>query len=70
MKTLYVDIMVDGRFIHTLQYRIVPPPLAIIDLGDLYRRIIQKLPSLKCKCFEACIENQTVHYEPATSFED
>lgn len=49
-KTLFVDVMKDGRFIFTLRYSYCP--LFEIDLKDIYDKAIEKRPTLRNKKIE------------------
>lgn len=50
MKTLFIDIMLRGRFVHTLRYRYCPafPPRE----EELRAFVIGKLPTLRNKPFK------------------
>ena len=50
MKTIFIDVMMKGRFIFTLRYR--HNPLFRIDMQDVERAIIEKRTSLKGKQVE------------------
>ena len=45
MKTIYLDILVRGRFYTQLAYRF--SPLFVIDAEDVKRFVLDKLPSLR-----------------------
>ena len=47
MKALFLDIMLNGRFICTLKYKYCP--LFAIDYNELLKFVEQKRPSLKGK---------------------
>ncbi len=47
MKTLFIDIMLYGRFVCTLRYKYCP--LFPIDLDELEKFILSKRPTLKGK---------------------
>lgn len=46
-KALFLDIMLDGRFICTLKYKYCP--LFTIDYNELLKFVEQKRPTLKGK---------------------
>lgn len=50
MKTLFLDVMLNDRFVCTLKYKFCP--LFPIELGDLMKFIESKRPSLKGKIIE------------------
>ena len=45
MKTIFIDVMHNGRFIMTLKYKY--NPLFTIDTNDVIKKIIEKRPTLK-----------------------
>ena len=47
MKALFLDIMLDGKFICTLKYKYCP--LFTIDYNGLLKFVEQKRPTLKGK---------------------
>ncbi len=47
MKALFLDIMLDGKFICTLKYKYCP--LFTIDYNELLKFVEQKRPTLKGK---------------------
>lgn len=49
-KVIYVDVMVNDRFIFTLRYEYCP--LFKIDLKDIHDKVIEKRPTLKNKKIE------------------
>lgn len=49
MKTLFLDVMLNDRFVCTLKYKFCP--LFPIELDDLKKFIESKRPSLKGKDF-------------------
>lgn len=49
-KTLYVDVMLSGRYVFTLRYKYCP--LFKLDDEDIYNQIIKKRPTLKGQPFE------------------
>lgn len=50
MKTLFIDVMLKGRFVATLRYRYCPAfPL---DAEGLSEFVVSKLPTLKNKPFK------------------
>ncbi len=53
-KTLFVDVMKDGRFIFTLRYKYCP--LFKRDLKDIYDKVIEKRPTLRNEKIELCID--------------
>lgn len=48
MKTLFLDVMLNDRFVCTLKYKFCP--LFPIELDDLKKFIESKRPSLKVGC--------------------
>lgn len=49
MKTLVFDVMLNGRFIHTLRYKFCPAfPLEENELSDF---VVSNLPTLRYKKF-------------------
>ena len=57
MKTIFLDIMLAGRFVFTLRYRYCP--VFPLDLADISAEVIKKRPTLKDKPFEiyACLND-------------
>ena len=53
-KTLFVDVMKDGRFLFTMPYRHCP--LFKLDLNDVYAKVYEKRPSLKGQKIEIYID--------------
>lgn len=53
-KVLFVDVMLNDRFIFTLRYQYCP--LFKLNLQDVYSKIIEKRPSLKGKPIEICLD--------------
>lgn len=51
MKTIFLDVMLNDRFVCTLKYKFCP--LFPIELGDLKKFIESKRPSLKGKIIES-----------------
>lgn len=49
MKTLFVDVMLKGRFVCTLQYKYCP--LFPIDIKELIDFVISKRPTLRNQPF-------------------
>lgn len=49
-KVLFVDIILNDRFVFTLRYQYCP--LFKLDLEDVYAKVIEKRPSLKGKPIE------------------
>lgn len=49
METLVFDVMLDGRYVHTLRYRYCP--LFPLDERELEEFVVRKLPTLKGKPF-------------------
>lgn len=49
-KVLFVDVMLNERFVFTLRYQYCP--LFKLDLEDVYSKVIEKRPSLKGKPIE------------------
>lgn len=47
MKTIFLDIMIEGRFYRQLKYTFCP--LWSIQLNEVYDFIMEKLPSLSGK---------------------
>ena len=54
-KTLFVDVMLNDRFVFTLRYRYCP--LFRINLEDVAKAVVEKRPSLKGKPFQLWIDN-------------
>jgi len=52
MKALFLDIMLDGKFICTLKYKYCP--LFTIDYNELLKFVEQKRPTLKGKPYNIC----------------
>ena len=50
MKTLFVDVMLNGRFQFVLRYRYCPA--FELSLEDVAAKVVEKRPSLKDKPFE------------------
>lgn len=50
MKVLFLDIMLNGRFVCTLKYKYCP--LFLINYVDLEKFVLSKRPSLRGKPFE------------------
>jgi len=50
MKTIFVDVMLNGRFQFTMRYRFCPA--FQLNLEDVARKVVEKRPSLKGKPFE------------------
>jgi len=50
MKTLFFDIMLNGRFVFTLRYRYCPA--FRISMEDVYSKVLEKRPLLKGKPIE------------------
>ena len=48
-KALFLDIMLNGRFVCTLKY--IYCPLFMIDYNDLIKFVLDKRPCLKGKPF-------------------
>lgn len=53
-KTLFVDVMNEGRFIFTLRYKYCP--LFKIDLNDIYEKVLEKRPTLRNDKIELYID--------------
>lgn len=49
MRSLYIDVMLNERFVCTLRYRY--NPLFVIDGDDLKKFVLSKRPTLKNKPF-------------------
>lgn len=45
MKTIFLDIMLNGRYIRTLKYKFCP--LFHINMDDLREYVVSKMPALK-----------------------
>lgn len=54
MKTLFLDVMLNGRFVCTLKYRYCP--LFPIDAKDVSDFVISKRPTLKNKPFNVVFD--------------
>jgi hypothetical protein len=54
MKTLFVDVMLNGRFLFTLVYKYCPA--FRLSLEDIAAKVIEKRPSLRNKPFEMFID--------------
>lgn len=54
MKTLFVDVMLHGRFQFTLLYKYCPA--FRLSLEDIAAKVIEKRPYLKNKPFEMYID--------------
>ena len=54
MRTLFVDIMQNGRFVFALRYRY--RPAFRISMEDVYSKVLEKRPSLKGKHIEMYID--------------
>lgn len=50
MKTIFIDVMHNGRFVMTLPYK--HNPLFKIDIEDVFEKIIEKRPTLRGKHLE------------------
>ena len=57
-KTIYLDIMVNGRFYQQLAYRYCP--FFVIDFVDVKKFILKSLPSLKNKDWKVGFSSQRV----------
>lgn len=53
-KTIFVDVMKEGRFIFTLRYKYCP--LFKIDLNDIYEKVLEKRPTLRKDKIELYID--------------
>jgi hypothetical protein len=53
-KTVFVDVMLDGRFVFTHRHRYCP--LFRLDLKQIYTEVMEKRPSLKGKNIEMWID--------------
>lgn len=49
MKTLFFDVMLNGRFVCTLRYKYCP--LFPIDIKELVKLVLSKRPTLRGKPF-------------------
>ena len=58
MQTIYLDIMVEGRFYKQLTYNY--PPLFRIEWEDVQKFILNSLPSLRGKKWEVGFSKQRV----------
>lgn len=50
MKTIFIDVMHNDRFVMTLPYKY--NPLFKIDIEDVIKKIIEKRPTLRGKHLE------------------
>lgn len=50
MKTTFIDVMYNSRFVMTLAYKF--NPLFTIDINEVYAKIIEKRPTLRGKHLE------------------
>jgi hypothetical protein len=58
MKTIYLDIMVRGRFYRQVSYEY--SPLFKIDFEDIIKHVMEKCPSLRDKKDVTIIEGKRV----------
>lgn len=54
MKTVFVDIMLDDKFVKTLPYKY--NPMFHVDMDELHEYVIGKLPFLKNKDFKMYLD--------------
>lgn len=50
MKTIFLDIMLNSRYVRTLKYKFCP--LFNINMDDLRKYVVSKMPALKGKPFK------------------
>lgn len=50
MKTIFLDIMLDGRYVRTLKYKFCS--LFPINMDDLRKYVVSKMPALKGEPFK------------------
>lgn len=58
MQTIYLDIMVGGRFYKQLPYTYCP--LWPVDTDEVHDFVVRNLPSLRNKTFNICFSNSKV----------
>lgn len=54
MKTMFIDVMHNGRFVCTFRYRY--SPLFKLDINDIARKLLASRPSLKGKQLELYLD--------------
>ena len=54
-KTVFVDVMLDGRFQFTMPYKFCPA--FKLDIEDVNKKVLEKRPSLRGKNYELWIDN-------------
>lgn len=57
MKTIFIDVMHNGRFVMTLPYK--HNPLFKIDIEDVFEKIIEKRPTLRGKHLELYFDEKS-----------
>ena len=58
MKTTYIDVMIEGRFLFQLTYEYLP--IFKIDWNDVQAKVLMKRPSLRGKRFDMIQSNNRV----------